>query len=874
MLYGADEIRFPKFGGGLVLDVDPSEIGEDQATAAENVDFDEEVLAKRKGRVVYNATANVASKVRALHRVYPRDGGAGRFLTQVGTVIEECDGAGTFASGSGAGATGLTGGAPGDFVGWKELVYFGNGIDAVRKRATTPAWTVVALLTPPVAPTLALSQTVLETFDSNTGGSAWTLVGSNLTRANETSIQREGASALSLTPTNNNARGAYIHRAFSSGATVDLSTAKYLSLWYYSERVGMVFRVAVKDNSGALDFSLFPIFTATSKDTWKRILVPLDKIPPANRTASTGLAIQFVERPNKVDLSTASNVSLLFDEARAQGPLLADHYSYQATYAELVTREAQLIPVRESNPSAVASIDVPDTDAALGISVTVTGVADTTNNTHIRIYRRRRDGVFSRAKLVKEIANPGATTTSFVDVLGDDEISLNDYPDLVSSKIAPPLARTYCACKGRSFAGHVYADTSSSPDSADTWFPWRLYMSRFGYPEEFGGDEAPLDPNAPGWLDIANRDHIRRLVEFDGGLLVFCDRAIYTLEGSNWDDFAFRKRADVGLDAREAVVVTDRLIYFLASDGVRILAPNRSQDGLFDTWVISEPVDSLLRAIPYTYRPDACMGQDERGRILLSITAAGGTANSIGLVFDPTQTGAIAPDAQPRRRGWTVYSNWGFSCFVTLKRGGGDAGQLVGGDVVRSRVHYLHRSTVDAALEHDGTSTLAEDIDTSETIWTVADGTRFAVGQVLLADSERVLVTGISGNDLTVTRGYQGTTAAAHTQSPTTTVTALISWSWRGKTGDAGPGRTIEWVYVSAQLDAAANQSVTATPILDNVASATTYTLSLGAGSSGFVNPLQRTGANIRGRFAALQLSGAHAVPLKVRSLVLGHYLR
>lgn len=44
----------------------------------------------------------------------------------------------------------------------------------------------------------------------------------------------------------------------------------------------------------------------------------------------------------------------------------------------------------------------------------------------------------------------------------------------------------------------------------------------------------------------------------------------------------------------------------------------------------------------------------------------------------------------------------------------------------------------------------------------VADGTAFAVGEVLLVDGERLLVQDIAGNTLYVRRGHDGTTLAAH----------------------------------------------------------------------------------------------------------------
>ena len=44
---------------------------------------------------------------------------------------------------------------------------------------------------------------------------------------------------------------------------------------------------------------------------------------------------------------------------------------------------------------------------------------------------------------------------------------------------------------------------------------------------------------------------------------------------------------------------------------------------------------------------------------------------------------------------------------------------------------------------------------------TVDDGSKFAVGQTILIGSEQHYITAISTNDLTVTRGVNGTTAAA-----------------------------------------------------------------------------------------------------------------
>lgn len=62
-------------------------------------------------------------------------------------------------------------------------------------------------------------------------------------------------------------------------------------------------------------------------------------------------------------------------------------------------------------------------------------------------------------------------------------------------------------------------------------------------------------------------------------------------------------------------------------------------------------------------------------------------------------------------------------------------------------------------------STLAEALDASETGVDVADGTIFKRGDVAKVDSELMHVSSVSGNTLTVVRGYAGSTAATHNTS-------------------------------------------------------------------------------------------------------------
>ena len=62
-------------------------------------------------------------------------------------------------------------------------------------------------------------------------------------------------------------------------------------------------------------------------------------------------------------------------------------------------------------------------------------------------------------------------------------------------------------------------------------------------------------------------------------------------------------------------------------------------------------------------------------------------------------------------------------------------------------------------------SLLAEALDNSETGIDVDDGTDFAVNDIILVDAEKMLVTDISTNTLTVIRGHLGTTKVIHTDN-------------------------------------------------------------------------------------------------------------
>lgn len=80
-----------------------------------------------------------------------------------------------------------------------------------------------------------------------------------------------------------------------------------------------------------------------------------------------------------------------------------------------------------------------------------------------------------------------------------------------------------------------------------------------------------------------------------------------------------------------------------------------------------------------------------------------------------------------------------------------------------------NESTVDSG------SLLSGALDDSSTTVTVDDGSDFHALQTILVDSEQMYVTDISGNDLTVDRGVNGTTAASHADNATVSILEVPS---------------------------------------------------------------------------------------------------
>jgi hypothetical protein len=91
-----------------------------------------------------------------------------------------------------------------------------------------------------------------------------------------------------------------------------------------------------------------------------------------------------------------------------------------------------------------------------------------------------------------------------------------------------------------------------------------------------------------------------------------------------------------------------------------------------------------------------------------------------------------------------------------------DSSQAGVGDLLiidSERLLVSDKTMASTGIAFSGPSTASA----SDNVVAVPDGTQFAVGEVLLFDSERMLVTDIKANNLTVKRAWDGTVLAAHT---------------------------------------------------------------------------------------------------------------
>jgi hypothetical protein len=95
------------------------------------------------------------------------------------------------------------------------------------------------------------------------------------------------------------------------------------------------------------------------------------------------------------------------------------------------------------------------------------------------------------------------------------------------------------------------------------------------------------------------------------------------------------------------------------------------------------------------------------------------------------------------------------------------------------QLFVTEKTTFDTTADLNDTLTA----DMSDTLVTVTDGTKVSVDEVVLFDSERMLITDITGNNLTVERAYDGTNLAAHS-------TGISAYTYRTLTVERGVNGT------------------------------------------------------------------------------------
>lgn len=734
-LFGATEINLTKFSG-LVEDTDPAELPEDRASACLNVDFAGECILKRKGKTPYAATNTGAFPILGLYAYYPKDGSE-RILLQSGVSGTYADQGAGFIHDLGMSVAGTDGV---DIVPFQDRVYLGNfagGLYRWLGVLADPAELVQSPI-PPVLNTPTVTNLVGQDVADATD---WTPSDPDLD-ANDFAVQ--GGTVLQILANTTASEGEYLEGVWSTGATLDVSLVNKLGFSLFGFAAGTMLQFGVKDNAGIIQW-LDPTVTVEIGNAWELHEVDISSIDPADRDASTGLAIAWVSGP---DDGGVYPYSVLVGPIYLVAGFDADTYRYYMTHWD----EDRLY---ESAPSEVGIVTLAVGHRAYSIDLLVAyGGADVS---HVRIYRHRDTAAYVKPLLVVEIPNDSVLVT-YEDQRSDADLLLDPtaIPLTTQYQIDPPLAKTYAIVSNRMLAGAVIVDAE--------YRPWSLYLSAYGKPHSFASAQDAADPLAGGFVDLGEKDAIVRIVEVDGAAIIFTERAVWSLSGTGWDNFELKKRASVGLDAREAIAIYGRRLFFLASDGVRALDLSFGADQVFNTWVVSEPIAERLRAIPKAYRKNASMGVDERGRLHLSYTSPGSTVNDAAVVLDLTEDGATDRGEKPTRPGWTAYDNWGFRTFHSLKKGGGDDGELLGGDVAVGRVWWLHRGADGSDLETDNAVAIewsflgpAVDVGRGKTVDLVYLGCECdpAPGESLTLSA--VLDRGASTQELTASLGAQTT---------------------------------------------------------------------------------------------------------------------
>ena len=210
----------------------------------------------------------------------------------------------------------------------------------------------------------------------------------------------------------------------------------------------------------------------------------------------------------------------------------------------------------------------------------------------------------------------------------------------------------------------------------------------------------------------------------------------------------------VALDATKYLGIGTNLKYYIADGGqYNDITPVRSTTGAGDVTFAATNGSSVITVT------DAAHGANLNDFVTFSGAASlGGNVTAAILNAEHQITGII--------------NNNSYTFSVSVTASGSDSGNggssTVGAYQVNTGLDTNFFGTGWGAGVWNGvdtdelTTTLSEDLDASETGVDVASATGISTSDVIDVDGELMLVSGISSNTLTVTRGHGGTTAAVH----------------------------------------------------------------------------------------------------------------
>ncbi|MEU3161786.1 hypothetical protein ABZ753_30940 [Streptomyces griseoincarnatus] len=220
---------------------------------------------------------------------------------------------------------------------------------------------------------------------------------------------------------------------------------------------------------------------------------------------------------------------------------------------------------------------------------------------------------------------------------------------------------------------------------------------------------------------------------------------------------------------------------------------SRSVDGLCHRRFYPQVATRSFNWPDSQYRPSWRLWLDDSELIsLTSITSGGQTIATGDVLLEPNRSGppfnrveinigssAAYGGGSTHQRDITITGLWGYrddetttgalaaavaSASASTLTVDGEASALCGvGSVIRvgaERMLVTGRTMTDTGQTVGGAGLTAQ---ANSVTLTVADGSAFAVDEVLLIDGERILIVDIAGNTLVVQRAWDGSVLAAHT---------------------------------------------------------------------------------------------------------------